>query len=308
MKIFKELINCNIDIDKQINMANISNEKSLLLFDMDSLTISLDKKNTDKLLNMNIPTIKKRNTENFNTDNFSENVFKKYNFIYEKRIKEGKDFINSLFKLHNIFLLRNGYQLIEDSPFNLIVHKKNISESGGFVNMHITCDIDNKIATPTFTDIQLPFICTRYITLVYMHEIMHTQVINEKSSGKTKYLNNEILPIFIEYLYLLERGNSSLISRHNFYRLNDLKDNVQTIKDYKDNNKDIDLNLLEAEQYFISNLVAYKLFYQYYKSSIKEKKEILSLIQAIFDNNSTIEEMLDSRKLDWSKTYIKKRN
>lgn len=132
-------------------------------------------------------------------------------------------------------------------------------------------------------------------TSCYLHEIMHTQLIEPK--GKIKDYNNaEVLCMLMEFIYLLEKDSSEILLREternkiNYF----LFEFNNIFKFYYENDGSItEYETLKSSKYASSILKAIKLFQIYYYGNVSIRKEILSYIQKVIDGSIILEEMLD---------------
>lgn len=147
----------------------------------------------------------------------------------------------------------------------------------------------------SITHIELPTIVNDLTTSCYLHEIMHTQLLDPK--GKIKdYNNGEVLSMFIELVYLLEKDSSEgLLKASERNKINYFLFEFDTVfKFYYENDGTLDeYNALKSSQYANSILKALKLFQIYYYGNTKIKKEIFSYLQKVIDGSIILEEMLE---------------
>lgn len=131
-------------------------------------------------------------------------------------------------------------------------------------------------------------------TSCYLHEVMHSQLIEPK--GKIKdYNNGEVLSMFIEFAYLLEKDSSErLLKETERNKINYFLFEFDNIfKYYYENDGSLnEYDTLKSSKYAGSILKAIKLFQIYYFGSNDLKKEIFRYIQLVIDGDITLEEML----------------
>lgn len=133
----------------------------------------------------------------------------------------------------------------------------------------------------------------------YLHEITHTQQVVGKNIINPD--NEEILPMFIEFLYGYIYNTDQLL-----YKLKRVSSYIDGyMKAIDDKTRD------EIRRYLTSTLKAIKLYHLYMENS-NNKKEIINDLSNVFKYNSILEEVLskyditfDSSKED-IKTLIKK--
>lgn len=247
-------------------------------------------------------------------------VQEKFPRIRRKEVlRQGKEFYDTYFRVHDVYyatermvkrICRYDIQGLDDliekfngvgkkmSPYKLPVAFKEKSEIYGYLRM-LFVDVDSeeflRRMRPYFSGIKL----TRRPTIVtpssYVHELGHLQVESNKGSIRD-YNNSELLPIFLEFLFLLnnkELFNNNLRKRFNFL----LEEFDTMIKYYYEPEEGITkYQMFLTSKYVVSLLKAFKLLELYISSDRGVKKEILKYIQNVFDKERTLEEMLE--KLD----------
>ncbi len=217
------------------------------------------------------------------------------------------DFYESFFKLQRVpfFIERKiGNKVISTKagdihPFALPIKKeKDVDEFYGSLNEVIFFTEPYK--TIYYKSISLAKDTTELSKLAYTHEIAHTQL-NHVRGLIEHYYNTEVVSIFLELVHALELNDGEyLLTAHDSLRLPELKYIIDEIHKYYDRREEPEIKkvLLEGSLYLQSTLQAYNLFITYYNSSISVKKEILTYIQALFNQEYTLEDMLS--KLDIS--------
>ena len=148
--------------------------------------------------------------------------------------------------------------------------------------------LNSKTTLFSYNSIRLPIGIGSLIAPVYNHEIMHTQV---SDNGSIKdYKNNEILPIFIENLSLLEMDASGeLFTYFRKFRLKLLRDYINTLS----SSRAISPEYKQILSTFItSELKGAQLFNIYINSNSEQKQNILALIQSVIDGKMTLESIL----------------
>lgn len=222
-------------------------------------------------------------------------VFEKY---YSPKLKDGRNFLNFFFKLHNIKILKNEYIQTIDSPFKIPIILEN-QKNLFFANLQNLLFYDNNSYEILFTYIILPNIISPLLPIIYAHEITHSQICG--TTCIEEKFNDELLPIFMEYLYLSKCKDKNIELMHNYCRLKGLLDYINTINFYNDNNYAIDDELITSSEYLVSTIYAYKLFKIYEMGNNNIKMELLSRIQDVFNNNKCVEDLLDQYGLNWAK-------
>ncbi len=147
----------------------------------------------------------------------------------------------------------------------------------------------------SITHIELTSKINDITTSCYLHEIMHTQLLEPK--GKViDYNNGEVLSMFMEFVYLLDKDSQEGLLRTteknkiNYFLLE--FDNM--FKYYYENDGTIsEYDALKSSKYASSILKAIKLFQIYYYGNSSIRKEIFRYIQMVIDGSIILEEMLE---------------
>ena len=208
---------------------------------------------------------------------------------YATSLQHGVDFINHFFKFHDVNYLKNGYLLQKGSPFSIDIEK---SDDFGYIVCQ-TNIYENNEEEVMFSKIILPKLNNLLLPLIYTHELTHSQLYSIQ--GSVNNINyDELIPIFMEYLYIFETNSIDISQIHNYYRLGDLLDYSNDIRNANTDTEDYIL----SSKYYVSTLLAYKLFYIYVTSNTNTRKEIINNIQKIFDGNRSVDETIKVYKLN----------
>lgn len=293
MNLIEKISRCNISIVKDINLFDYKELKADQLLvqgyntstykissDEESLNIINELYSNSKYSNNNTSKISKVKKLNINN----------YNKTYIKHLEMSKKFLESKFKLHNVFLIKDG--IVLSSPFNIKISRiKNKTYDGNIESVFTEIGTENYEIL--FNTVSLPIIISKIFPEIYCHEITHTQLMSIFGSVDN-FLNREVLPIFMELLYQYENNYQST------YRLKHLQISSSYI------NKDCDFNIATFTDmlYYTSIVTAYKLFNIYLKGNNFVKEEMIKNIQAVFDNKFTLESLLDKYDLDWTKKRV----
>lgn len=294
MEIYKQLDKCDISIIDNFNLLEIE-ELSPELFFLQGFKLKTYKVNATENSKNIINNINIYNENHkYNRKMVEPKSINKKNYIktYKQQLKNSRDFLNSYFKLHNVYLLKNGYKLELSSPFNILISptKKSFDEANVTTTFE---EITKDNYQMLFHEISLPILATKFLPSIYSHEIIHTQLISVFGSID-HFFNNEVIPIFIELLY---NYNNNFIYT---VRVNQLKNIVEEFDTNCIMNTDTFNNML----YYVSIITAYKLFNIYIKGNNLVKKEIINNIQSVFDNKFTLETLLDKYNLNWTKKRV----
>ena len=224
--------------------------------------------------------------------------------IHPEKIKIGRNstinFYETFFKLQRVpYYVEKKYGpfKIEKQgdihPFALPIKKeKDVDEFFGSLNEVIF--FTEPFKTIYYKSISLPYTSTELTKLAYTHEIAHSQL-NHVRGLIGEYYNTEVISIFLELLHALELNDGEyLLTAHDSIRLTELKYIIDELNKYYDRREETEIKkvLLEGSLYLQSTLQAYNLFITYYNSPIQVKKEILSTIQSLFNQEHTLEELL----------------
>ena len=224
--------------------------------------------------------------------------------IHPEKIKIGRNstinFYETFFKLQRVpYYVEKKYcpfkveKQGDIHPFALPIKKeKDVDEFFGSLNEVIF--FTKPFKTIYYKSISLPYNSTELTKLAYTHEIAHSQL-NHVRGLIGEYYNTEVISIFLELLHALELNDGEyLLTTHDSIRLTELKYIIDELHKYYDRREEPEIKkvLLEGSLYLQSTLQAYNLFITYYNSPIQVKKEILSTIQSLFNQEHTLEELL----------------
>lgn len=230
--------------------------------------------------------------------------------VHPEKIKVGRNstinFYESFFKLQRVpYYIEKKYGPFKIErqgdihPFALPIKKeKDADEFFGSLNEIIF--LTEPFKTIYYKSISLAKKSTELSKLAYTHEIAHSQL-NHVRGLIEEYYNTEVISIFLELVHALELNDGEyLLTAHDSIRLTELKYIIDELNKYYDRREEPEIKkvLLEGSLYLQSTLQAYNLFITYYNSPLSIKKEILSSVQSLFNQEHTLEEMLS--KLDIS--------
>lgn len=248
--------------------------------------------------------------------------YKRLKLVRRKEVLRcGKEFYETHFKVHDIYYatdrmvhkldnceVESVAELMEKfneigirmSPYNLPVFFNQKKETNGFLGM-LQVDVDDDEFLKQMR-IYFKRICLkRWPTILtassYIHELAHSQLESIKG-GNIDYNNSELISIFLEFVSLLD--NSSLFN-YNLYKRIDylILEFDRLIAYYYEHERGVTLyDAFLTSKYIVSILKAFKLLYLYIMGSENRKKEIMCLIQEVFDEKRTLEEMLDKMEIN----------
>ena len=248
----------------------------------------------------------------------------------KKRIlkKNSKAFCSSKLLFHNVGLLtdqrlhrkmkRAKVQTLDDvvrvyndsaisvCPFKIPINytKTNVLDGSLRAQMFMMDDYDDLMEILPklniyFADLSLPTVTTEFSVPGYVHELVHTQLKNQRGIVDN-YYDDEVLSIFMELLYAYEhnylylpalmgriRSLCNKFSNMYLYQTGDLEKLAKVEQDYDD------VNFVSGGKYVFSVLKAFKLLDTYLNGSFNVKKEILIRIQSVFDGARKLGETLE---------------
>ena len=215
-----------------------------------------------------------------NSINFYNEFFNVHNIYQVDYVPKSK-----LLKIYRDYILNQIYNSKQKiSPFDLPIKLCNNPNDCG---VNIYYHIDNNLNVPIFRNITFPKMdYTKSITELYIHEICHTQI-PPVGLGLLADINDELFPIFTELLYSIKYNDGKMI----YFRLNNVRKLINRYKEFQDTN--MYLYLKGLIKYIESTLKALMLLYLYdTETNTSKKAMIIDDIQAIFDNNLSIDEFL----------------
>lgn len=236
----------------------------------------------------------------------------------ETATKESEDFMKSHFKLHKIpfqtnevvndHFTKNEYKSVSEiirkyksltemiDPYQLPINLEE-NENYRFAQLEqigINCN-NRKIlaqAPVVFQGITMNNIITNCTPSILTHEITHSQINSHKGITRSLY-NLEIIPIFLQLVHNLEKDDDNL-EIDKVFRLTEIADCINCLTEYYNREKTYSADdLFELTKYLESTLKAFMLFEIYLNAKVNKQKEILALIQKIFNGELTVEELLE---------------
>lgn len=232
------------------------------------------------------------------------------NFKIKKLTKEialsnSKSFLTEHFNIHDVLVatpLKEDYpvlRVMKDSPFNIpIVEEEIKSVFSGSVIEFFPDDIKQIL----FKGIVLGIPYTEQTSVSYVHEVTHIEL-DSIPGIVSEYYNSEVLSIFLELLYSYSTGEN-LLRVNESNRILELVNMLEIVLTTSKEERD---TLLEGSKYICSTLKALALFINYYYGSSSIKKEILSLVQKVFDGTIRLEELLSKYDITYESSQDEKR-
>ena len=146
-----------------------------------------------------------------------------------------------------------------------------------------------------FSCIKLSSKLSHYTSYSYIHEITHTQIMNNKNVQE--YYNKEFLPFLVELISSFESNNSLMELR--------VLINYLLLKLNSEINYILKQDNIDAWVYIVSRLKALNMFYLYYNSNKEIRKIIVNDIQNIFDGTLGVEEFLKKYNITYENSLKK---
>jgi len=120
----------------------------------------------------------------------------------------------------------------------------------------------------------------------YIHEIGHA-LVSRKKGIIENYLNSELIPIVMEFLYAYHHYGDKAVNRAIFQRLENMKFLLEN-SFYEEYLRD---------SYLVSGLLAIELFDRYRYSSLGKQQSILEQIKSVLIKEKVLEQFLDENHL-----------
>lgn len=219
--------------------------------------------------------------------NFYDQYFELKKIIYYPSKLSLYNFI----KKYQINKISKNIKLISpfDLPITNIEKKQNEFAIDGFVSLNkVSIKNQNYVLVH---NISIAKTCVS--REIYSHEIAHTQV---KCSSKTiDYLDDEVLPIFLEILASYNFNNITM----KYIRLSELFKNLTFIikKKYIDDELVI-YQKIDKIKYIESTLKAYSLYYKFINDSLSSNRfRIIDNINDVFNNKITVQKLLQNNNI-----------
>ena len=248
-------------------------------------------------------------------------------------LKDSEDFMKSHFNIHKIpcqtadglrnFIsarkdlsvseMLNEYNEfgIETDPYKLPISLENQDFWYGRIGeLGINYAIEEFLveAKVIFSEIFLSEKMTNVTPRIISHEVTHSQLNSRKGSIQS-YYNYEVLSIFIEYLHSIECDSSSKeFNLEKTLRYLSIAEDIMLLEEYNKKSTIVSpRNAVIHTMYLESEMKAIQLLEIYLQANPQIKKYILDYIQKIFDNEKTVEELLErfNITLEESSNYLK---
>lgn len=176
-------------------------------------------------------------------------------------------------------------------PFKLPVTKKRGTDSFYGCLREVISIEDGETVSEFYRFIELSKHLTELSQLSYTHEITHTQL-NHVRGLIQDYYNIETLSIFLETVQASE-DSERLLDIHDQERLTELSSSIVELNRHQNSTDQEVINvLIEGSSYTESTLKAYNMFLRYYYGTINEKRYLLKGIQRVFNQELSLEELL----------------
>jgi len=183
----------------------------------------------------------------------------------------------------------------EVHPFNIpVLFDDYVDYNYGVCNYNHSYNYNDDATDTIFTDFILSSEVSKLTPGIYAHEITHSQLVSVPGSINS-YLNDEMLPMFIEKLEALNIDPSGeILILQELQRLKTLYAKISYISECNKSTK------RDSETRVASELKAEHLFDKYMESSDYEKSIILDQVQNVFDGRCSLEDLLDENEITLS--------
>ena len=167
MSFVTQISKCEIDISEKINLLDYKDifPEQLLVqgYNMNSYRINTTDKSLNIINNLFLENI------NYSTDtkkitNINRIKMNKYNKLYIEELRKSKDFLNSKFKLHNIYVIKDTIKL--DSPFNINISRLRGKTIDGDLET-LFAEMGRENYEILFREISLPILISKMLTSIY---------------------------------------------------------------------------------------------------------------------------------------------
>lgn len=148
-----------------------------------------------------------------------------------------------------------------------------------------------------FTEIRLSNKNSIFIPLIYQHEIIHTVVENNDYSI-TNYIDYELLPMLFEFLLSNDLGEDVYYFNVS-YRINQIHNYVDMLLQ-----QDL-LARVYGSSYLHSIILAYELVNIYRNKTLNIKKEFLSDLNSVFNEEKDVYSMLEKYNVNYTSALNK---
>ena len=265
--------------DEIMNIANylysLTDNMDSVVFDLENVDIKKDAKDffKDNLITLHSILIEKPLETTLLIDDVNSNRVKNYEELLSRIYDASK----------------------EETPYNIpIVYDEELDSDFGFLNWELYA-FDNeeflRKLKPIYKNIEISPYKTKYSSIAYIHELVHTQVDTVKKSIN-KYYNGEVASIFFEMVAAMQKDKSGKLLRDAMLvRYAELLSNIQLLKMNKNKKKRFE-DCITYSMYIVSSLKANKLFDIYLESNSITRSVIMNKMQLVFNGKITLESVL----------------
>lgn len=193
---------------------------------------------------------------------------------------------------------------IIDMPINLIMQNTNLISPLQVPLLYVDERKDYGCFTPIylennennydliFTEIRLNNKNSIFLSLIYLHEIIHI-IVENNDSTITNYKDYELLPIIFEFLLSDDLG-SDIFNFAISYRINQLNNYIDML--FQQNM----LSKIYASSYINSIIIAYELINFYKSKNLLIKKEFINDLKSILNEKNDVYWLLEKYNVDYN--------
>lgn len=224
-------------------------------------------------------------------------------------LKSSQDFLLSHFNLREVpftFFEKKLFKTLQKegtiNPLGLSIKNVDFKDPFQAVTREIILFDNPDEPTISYNSIDLPKEKNELTTLSYTHEIAHTEL-NHVKGLVGEYSNIEVISIFLETLQSYET-NPILFYMHDYRRLGDISEIIELLHKYQNTTEPEKLNqVVEMSSYLESTLKAYELFNIYLNGNTQVRKEILTNIQRVFNQEISVETLLNNYSITYESSF-----
>ncbi len=224
--------------------------------------------------------------------------------------RQTREFFNSLFRVHNVYILPEKYEQLFDrylgskvkttEGFSSLILKYTSYETPFYIPLKqqvsdpyysgLICYFPDGLDEEALPIINSKIVMSPYTNIspsFYVNQICSTQLDGVRGSVPN-FHDREVLSILMEKILAYESSDDIFPIIHN-YRMRELKTDMQLIKEDPKNNV--------VWSFVISTIKAEELFDYYISLSDNDKREFFKTIQRIFDGEMSLQELLNTSEI-----------
>ena len=226
----------------------------------------------------------------------------------EESLYDSKKFFEEFYKLHNVILYDENLLKLRKKVNPLSLPIKLIKDNKNYFNGSLIVNTSSLIHPHTsFVEIRINEKISELTSCTYAHEITHTQLESHKGSY-TNFYNSEVLSKFnsLFIAYLLDPDTEKLLKIYDSINIHEMAISALELHNFFNGTENYPYEyLLQGTIYLLSDLQATTLFSKFYQSSDSQKQDIIDNIQQVFDNQITVEKLLNKNNITISDESFK---